>query len=168
MMGKAGTMTGASPATKARPCGVRVPTAAQRARRHRYEQAWIVLGVLWALVRVVIAKATVEKYGVNITVFAIIEIAVAWPHGLGAARVVAKLIDRDPHGAMPWGLLLAVSHIAPELYIAVVGSHMPLGVYISLAFIVFGLGALAVIGIVQKVRIGRAERAVAAAERTLP
>jgi hypothetical protein len=139
--------------------GVRVPTAAQRARRNRYEQIWIVLGVLWAVGRVVIAKATVEQYGVNITVFAIIEILVAWPHALGAARVVTKLIDRDPHGALAWGTLLAVTHSAPELYIAVDGSHMPVGVYVSLVVIVLGLGALAVVGIVQKVRVGRMERA---------
>jgi hypothetical protein len=140
--------------------GVRTPTAAQKARRSRYEQIWIVLGVVWAVGRVIIAKATVEQYGVNITVFAIIEILVAWPHALGAARVVTKLIDRDPHGALLWGSLLAVTHIAPELYIAVVGNHMPVGVYISLVVIVIGLGALAVVGIVQKVRIGRAERSV--------
>ena len=138
--------------------GVRVPSAAQKARRNRYEQIWIVLGVLWALGRVVVAKATVEQYGVNIAIFAVIEIVVAWPHALGAARVVTKLIDRDPHGALAWGSLLAVTHIAPELYIAVVGSHMPVGIYVSLVVIVLGLGALAVIGIVQKVRVGRAER----------
>lgn len=143
-----------------RKSGVRTPTAAQTARRNRYEQIWIVLGVLWAVGRVVIAKATVEQYGVNITVFAIIEILVAWPHALGAARVVTKLIDRDPHGAMGWGALLAVTHIAPELYIAVVGNHMPVGIYISLVLIVVGLGALAIVGIIQKVRVGRAERGI--------
>lgn len=153
-IGKAGAVAGSR-----KPIGVRIPSAAQKARRGRYEQIWIVLGVLWALGRVVIAKATVEKYGVNIAIFAVIEILVAWPHALGAARVVTKLIDRDPHGALAWGSLLAATHIAPELYIAVVGSHMPVGVYVSLALIVFGLGALAVVGIVQKVRIGRAERA---------
>ncbi len=146
-------------AAQLRKGGVRVASAAQKERRNRYEQIWIVLGVLWALGRVVVAKATVEKYGVNIAVFAVIEILVAWPHALGAARVITKLIDRDPHGALAWGSLLAATHIAPELYIAVVGSHMPVGVYVSLAVIVLGLGALAVIGVVQKVRIGRAQRA---------
>lgn len=144
--------------------GITVPSLAQLARRRIYERIWIVLGVLWAVGRVIVAKATVEKYGVNITVFAIIEIAAAWPHAVGAARVITNLIDRNPHGALPWGIMLAVSHIAPELYIAVVGSHMPIGVYVSLAMIVIGLGALAVVGILQKVRIGRAARAALSAE----
>ncbi len=138
--------------------GVLVPSARQIARRRVYERLWIVLGVVWAVGRVFVAKATVERYGVNITVFAVIEILVAWPHALGAARVVTKLVDRDPHGAFRWGTLLAVTHIAPELYIAVAGSHMPFGVYVSLALIVVGLGALAVVGIIQKVGIARAER----------
>lgn len=142
--------------------GAVVPTDRQVARRRVYERVWIVLGILWAIGRVIVAKATVEKYGVNITVFAVIEIVAAWPHAVGAARVITNLIDRNPSGALPWGIMLAVSHIAPELYIAVVGSHMPLGVYISLVVIVVGLGALAVVGIVQKVRIGRTERALAA------
>lgn len=142
--------------------GGTTPTAAQLVRRRLFERVWIVLGLVWAVGRVVVAKATVEKYGVNITVFAVIEILAAWPHALGAARVVTNLIDRDPHGALPWGLLLAVSHIGPELYIAVVGSHMPVGVYVSLAVIVLGLGALAVVGIAQKVRIGRAQRVLSA------
>ena len=138
--------------------GVLVPSAQQMARRRAYERLWIVLGVVWALGRVFVAKATVERYGVNITVFAVAEILVAWPHALGAARVVTKLVDRDPHGALCWGSLLAVTHIAPELYIAVAGSHMPFGVYVSLALIVVGLGALAVVGIIQKVGIARADR----------
>ena len=150
VIGKAGGVAGIR--------GVLTPSARQVARRRVYERIWIVLGVVWAIGRVVVAKATVEKYGVNITVFAVMEILVAWPHALGAARVVTNLVDRNPHGALPWGALLAVTHIAPELYIAVVGSRMPLGVYVSLVLIVFGLGALAVIGIVQKVRVGRAER----------
>jgi hypothetical protein len=119
------------------------------------ERVWILLGLAWAVFRVVVAKATVEKYGVNIAAFAVLEIAVAWPHALGSARVVTKLIDRNPNGALPWGLLLAVTHVAPELYIAVVGSHMPFGVYVSLGAVVVGLGALAVIGITQKVVAGR-------------
>ncbi len=138
--------------------GVLVPSARQIARRRAYERLWIVLGVVWAVGRVFVAKATVERYGVNITVFAFVEIVVAWPHALGAARVVTKLVDRDPQGAFRWGALLAVTHIAPELYIAVAGSHMPFGVYVSLALIVVGLGALAVVGIIQKVGIARAER----------
>lgn len=144
--------------------GVAFPSQSQIARRRIYERVWIVFGLFWAVGRVIVAKATVEKYGVNITIFAVIEIAAAWPHAVGAARVITNLIDRNPAGAMPWGVMLAVSHIAPELYIALVGSHMPLGVYISLAFIVVGLGALAIVGIIQKVRIGRAERALRAAE----
>ena len=135
-----------------------MPSAQQVARRRVYERLWIVLGVVWAVGRVFVAKATVERYGVNITVFAVIEILVAWPHALGASRVVTKLVDRDPHGAFWWGALLAVTHIAPELYIAVAGSHMPFGIYVSLALIVVGLGALAVVGIIQKVGIARAER----------
>ncbi len=142
--------------------GGTTPTAAQVTRRRLFERVWIVLGLVWALGRVVVAKATVEKYGVNITVFAVIEILAAWPHSLGAARVVTNLIDRNPHGALPWGLMLAVSHIGPELYIAVAGSHMPVGVYVSLAIIVLGLGALAIVGIVQKVRMGRVQRILAA------
>ena len=138
--------------------GTLTPSARQLARRRVYERLWIVLGVVWAVGRVFVAKATVERYGVNITVFAVIEILVAWPHALGAARVVTKLVDRDPHGAFCWGALLAVTHIAPELYIAVAGSRMPFGIYVSLALIVVGLGALAVVGIIQKVGIAQAGR----------
>lgn len=139
---------------------VRVPSAKQIARRRLAERVWIVLGFVWAIARVLVAKATVEEYGVNITVFALLEVVLAWPHSISAARVVMKLIDHDPVGALPWGVILAGTHIAPELYIAVAGSNMSTGVYVSLIVIVVGLGALAIVGIFQKVAAGRAQRDV--------
>jgi hypothetical protein len=128
------------------------------ARRKRVEHAWIVLGLVWALARVWVAKATVEQYGVNIFIFAVIELAVAWPHSLSTARIVANLVDRHPDAALRWAVVLAVTHIGPELYIALAGSHMPAGIYWSLLAIVLILGVVAGIGIYQKVRVGRAAR----------
>jgi hypothetical protein len=134
-----------------------VPSADQLARRRALERVWIILGFLWVIGRVIVAKATVEQYGVSITMFAALEVLVAWPHSLSAARLVTKLIDHDPTGALPWGALLAVTHIAPELYVAVAGTNMSPGVYVSLIVIVVGLGALAIVGIIQKVAVGRSQ-----------
>lgn len=139
--------------------GVLIPSAQRVARRRALERVWIVVGFGWAIARVIFAKATVEKYGVNITMFALIELMVAWPHSLSAARLVTKLIDRDPAAALPWGVILAGTHIAPELYVALAGSNMSTGVYVSLVVIVVGLGALAIVGIVQKVAAGGARPA---------
>ncbi len=135
-----------------------VPTPEQVARRRALERVFIALGFVWVIGRVLVARATVEKYGVNITVFAALEVLVAWPHSLSAARLVTKLIDHDPTGALPWGVVLAGTHIAPELYVALAGTNMSTGVYISLIVIVVGLGALAIVGIVQKVAVGRSQR----------
>ena len=141
-----------------RTCGVLVPTPEQVARRRALERIWIALGFVWVIGRVLVAQATVEKYGVNITVFAVLEVLVAWPHSLSAARLVTNLIDRDPTGALPWGVILAGTHIAPELYVGLAGTNMSTGVYVSLIVIVVGLGALAIVGIVQKVAVGRSQR----------
>ena len=150
-----------------RTCGVLVPTPEQAARRRALERVWIALGFVWVIGRVLVARVTVEKYGVNITVFAALEVLVAWPHSLSAARLVTKLIDHDPTGALPWGVILAGTHIAPELYVALAGTNMSTGVYISLIVIVVGLGALAIVGIVQKVAVGRSQRFSPATENEI-
>jgi hypothetical protein len=141
-------------------------TPKQVARRRLWERIWIGLGVAYAVFRIWLAHATVARYGVWIPGFAAIEIASAWPHGLATARVVTALIDRECRRAWNWGLVLGVSHIAPELYIALDARYLPGKIWASLAFFVFGFGALCLWGIVQKVQDGRAvRRADAAAAR---
>jgi hypothetical protein len=132
------------------------------ARRRLWERVWGVLGIAYAVFRIWLAQVTVHRYDVWIPGFAAIELLTAWPHGLATARVITALIDRDRVRAWRWGIVLAVTHVAPELYIALDATYLPRKIWASLAFFVFGFGALSLWGIVQKVRDGRRARAAAA------
>ncbi len=132
-------------------------------RRRLWERVWGLLGIAYAVFRIWLAQVTVHRYDVWIPGFAAIELLTAWPHGLATARVITALIDRDRAQAWRWGTVLAVTHVAPELYIALDATYLPGKIWASLAFFVFGFGALSLWGIVQKVRDGRRARAAVTA-----
>jgi hypothetical protein len=128
------------------------------ARRRNLERLWILVGVSYGIFRVIIANATVKKYGVNIWAFAVIEIGSSFPYSLGTARLVGALVDRKRQQALKWGVVSLVCYAAPEAFILITGHNMPREVYIVIGVILAVLGAIAVIGIVRKVRKSRRAR----------
>jgi hypothetical protein len=123
--------------------------------RKSLERLWVVLGVTYGVFRVIIANATVKKYGVNIWAFAVIEIGSSFPYSLGTARVVGALVDHNRQRAVKWGVTSLVCYAAPEAFILITGHDMPREVYLVIGAILVVLGAIAVYGIVRKVKKSR-------------
>jgi hypothetical protein len=126
-----------------------------RSRRQNLERLWIVLGLAYGVFRVIIANATVRKYGVNIWAFAVIEIGSSFPYSLGTARLVGSLVDHDRPRAVRWGVVSLVCYAAPEAFILLTGHDMPPEIYIVIGVILVVLGTIAAIGIVRKVKASR-------------
>ena len=124
-------------------------------RRRVLERLWIVGSVAYGGLRVFIADRTVKRYGVNIWAFAGVELVTSFIYGLSSARVVGALIDRRADRAVRWGVLTAVSFLAPETFILLTGRRMPTVVYIVIGALLATLGTVAAVSLRRKVRAGR-------------
>ena len=131
-------------------------------RRKKLERAWIATGLVYAGCRILIANATVKRYGVNIWAFAAIELGSSFPYSLGTARLVGSLVDRDQAKAFRWGALAAVCFLLPEAFIVITGNAMPVWMFATMFVIVATLGSVAAVGVMRKVSESRT------AQRTEP
>jgi hypothetical protein len=120
--------------------------------------SWVIGIVAFTLARLVVAKGTLEEYGLNLWVFGIIDLATAVPYALGVAKVVTSMVDRDFSGTARWAAVASASFLAPYLYIAWAGrtSSFPPAVYAALAVLVTVFGGNAVLSVRRKVRTARA------------
>lgn len=154
-------MTGSSAGTSE--SSLREP--ARSKLRQRLELSWVISIVLFTLARFFVARETLEKYGLNIWVFGVIDLLTAIPYAIGTARVVGSLVDRDLASAGTWAGIAALSFFAPYGYILWAGQDatFPTTVYVVLGVLIAIFGANATWSVVRKVRAARAEAHAAAA-----
>lgn len=135
------------------PIGTRPPSRL----RQILTVSWVITIVLFTIARVVVAKETLEVYGLNIWVFAFIDLITAVPYAIGVARVITSMIDRDFSASTRWALVAFVSFIAPYVYVAWAGrdASFPPAVWIALAVLVLVFGTNAIVNVRRKVAQGR-------------
>lgn len=119
-------------------------------RRRILQYAWLIAVAAWACLRIFAVNTWLSKYGVNSTVFAIVEVGSSVPYGIGSARCVTSLIDRRRRAATLWGLMGAVGFISPDLYMLTAGKSMPVLTYVIIIAVVATLGAISVVGLIRK------------------
>ena len=126
--------------------------------RRYVEISWVVTIVLFTLVRLLVARETLQSYGLNIWVFGVIDLVTAVPYAVGVAKVVEGLIDRRPGTTTGWAVVACVSFLAPYLYILWVGQDVefPKVVYVVLGILIAIFGGNAIRGILRKVKVARA------------
>jgi hypothetical protein len=151
--------------------------------REAKERLWFGFSLLYAVVRVLGASAFLEKYGLNIVVFAIIEIISSSLLAVASAGLVRSIVEtklvstilgesaeqfgvaRAPKkhhlpnfGPLRrWALAVVVCFAAPDVYAYVATDHLPpalLGV-IGIALLVSAVTSIVLI--TRKVRAARAE-----------
>src|ERR1700709_2284087 len=106
---------------RARRRGSWMTTTANRdrvARRRHREHLWIIGVVAYTIIRFLIAWETLNRYGLNIWIFGVIDVGTAVPYAVGTARLVTSIVDRRLQAAAGWLVIAAISFIAPYLYIA--------------------------------------------------
>jgi hypothetical protein len=132
--------------------------------RRMLTASWVVGIVLFTLARLVVADQWLAPRGLNIWVFAVIDLVTAVPYAVGVAQVATSLIDRRPRQASWWAVVAGISFIAPYLYVAWAGgqNEYPAVIWWVLGMLVVVFGANAVYGITRRVRGARAERLAAA------
>jgi hypothetical protein len=114
--------------------------------------------VVFTICRFFVAYGALDRYGVNIWLFGLIDIVTAVPYGVSTARVVGALVDRKYQAFTRWVVVACTTFLAPYLYLAWAGRDVgfPPVVYVVLATLVLCFGANAVLGVTKKVRTRRA------------
>lgn len=118
--------------------------------------SWVVTIVGFTLVRLVVARGTLERYGLNVWIFGVIDLATALPYAIGVAKVVTAMIDRQVSTAGRWAVVAGLSFLAPYGYVAWAGKdgEFPSSVYFVLLALIVLFAANAIRGVVRRVRLG--------------
>lgn len=126
-------------------------------RRRVIEVTWVLGVVAFTLVRLVVAKETLGRYGLNLWVFGFIDLVTAVPYAIGVARVVGALVDRNTRSAGWWVLVAAASFLAPYAYVMLAGrgASFPVEVYVILGLVMTVFALNAIWSTTRKVRLGR-------------
>lgn len=111
----------------------------------------------FTLVRLVVARETLGKYGLNIWLFGLIDLLTAVPYAVGVARVVGAMVDGKGRSAGMWFVVAVVSFAAPYGYVALagVGASFPPGVYVVLGVLMAIFALNAIWSVARKVRSRR-------------
>jgi hypothetical protein len=133
-------------------------TPEQLQRRHRLSVTWAVLVVGWSLLRAAVVWAGLSQYGVNPWAYLAIDLASAGVDAFTTPRFVLGLIDGRYSEAAKWGALSLFAFVIPDLYIFATTRELP-GMVVAVILVVISITlAVAVIGVVKKVRAGRTGR----------
>jgi hypothetical protein len=152
--------------------------------REAKERLWFGFSLLYAVVRVLGASAFLEKYGLNIVVFAIIEIVSSSLLAIASAGMVRSIVETKlvstilgesaeqfgvpkapkKHHFRPnfgplrrWALAVVVCFAAPDVYAYVATDHLPPALLAVIGIALLVSAVTSVVLITRKVRAARAQ-----------
>ena len=119
-------------------------------KRFYVQKAWFALVLGWALVRIVTAEVYFSQYGINIWIFATIEIISSPVLARSSSQLTIVLKNHRIPPSFLWGGLTLVSFAAPDVYLLTAGRGLPWVAY-GLIFLVMTIGgSVSVIKLQQK------------------
>lgn len=131
-------------------------------RRKHLSRTWAIIVVAWSLVRTVIVWAAVGDYGLNPWVYLSLDLAAATVDAFTTPRMVLSFIDDHFRQAVKWAVISLVVFIIPDVYIFMGTRKLPLQLIIILCLIIGLTLVVGVVGVVRRVRKGRAASLAAA------
>ncbi len=110
-----------------------------RRRRVLFERTWLGASLAYALLRIGVAQQFLVGYGLNIAVFATIELCSTPVYALGASQALQAMIDRRRSTAVRSLMLAIAGFVAPDAYVVIAARRIPKTLYLAvLAWIVLG------------------------------
>jgi hypothetical protein len=102
---------------------------------------WFGTSMLYALLRIALAEQFLVKYGLNIYVFAAIEILSTPIYAIGVTRMVRGLTESRRATAIRWLMVSILGVVAPDVCVVVAARRVPASLYLAvLAWV--GLGTI--------------------------
>ena len=117
------------------------------------QKVWFVLIIFWSLVRIATAELYFAKYGINIWIFAVIEIVSSPILARASSRMAVTLKYHEIRQSVLWGGLTMVSFSAPDVYLLTAGRGLPWIAYGVVLLLMTVAGTTSVIKLKQKVSL---------------
>lgn len=131
------------------------------ARRKVLVRTWAGIVIGWSLIRTLIVWAAVGDYGLNPWIYLVIDLASACVDAVTTPRMVLCFVDDQYRKAVRWALISLVAFIVPDLYIFIGTRELPTRIIVVVCAIISVTLAVGVIGVMRKVRAGRAAKMAA-------
>ena len=116
-------------------------------RRKLFSYAWLVAVMLWCVIRIGVVSVWLSQYGVNTSVFAVIEIVSSVIYGVASARTVLALVGKRRRNALLWGLASVVAYLVPDVYVFSAGQSLPLLSYVVIITLIVVLGSVGILDV---------------------
>lgn len=127
-------------------------------RRKRLSRTWAGIVVVWSLIRTVLVWAAVGDYGLNPWIYLALDLGAAIIDAVTTPRMVLSFIDDHYRQAFKWAVISLTVFIIPDLYIFLGTRTLPTRIIVALSLIIGLTLTVGVVGVVRKIRKGRAER----------
>lgn len=116
-------------------------------RRKLFSYAWLVAVMLWCAIRIGVVSVWLSQYGVNTSVFAVIEIVSSVIYGVASARTVLALVGKRRRNALLWGLASVVAYLVPDVYVFSAGRSLPLLSYVVIITLIVVIGSVGILDV---------------------
>ena len=116
-------------------------------RRKFFSYAWLAAVMLWCAIRIGVVSVWLSQYGVNTSVFAVIEIVSSVIYGVASARTVLALVGKRRRNALLWGLASVVAYLVPDVYVFSAGQSLPLLSYVVIITLIVVLGSVGILDV---------------------
>ena len=114
-------------------------------RQKLFSYIWLLVVMLWCVIRIGAVSVWLSRYGVNTFIFAAIEIVSSLIYGVASARTVLALVNKHRRNALSWGIASAVSYLAPDVYVFSAGQSLPLMSYVVIITLIVVLGSAGIV-----------------------
>lgn len=118
-----------------------------KSRSPLWARVWIGASIAYGCLRITLVWRYLDQFGVNIWVFAGIELLASAMYGLSSARAVRALRNRWWIDVRKWGLVTLVSYGAPDVYVFASARALPMNYLQVLLGVVLVMAVLTSIGI---------------------
>lgn len=116
-------------------------------RKKLFSYAWLVAVMLWCAIRIGVVSVWLSQYGVNTSVFAVIEIVSSVIYGVASARTVLALVGKRRRNALLWGLASVVAYLVPDVYVFSAGQSLPLLSYVVIITLIVVIGSVGILDV---------------------
>ena len=112
-----------------------------KSRQMTLSATWVVLVLLWSVVRICAVSVWLSDYGISTKIFAVIEISSSFIYGTSSAKAVLQHINKQRRSVFFWGFVAFFSYITPDAYVLINGRSMPTVFYVVIVLLVVLFGA---------------------------
>ena len=115
---------------------------------------WIGATVVWALVRIALAKHYLESFGLHVVRFSLIEVASTALFAYSSARLLTAIWDRRGTSEIEWAIPTVVGLVLPDVFVFATTRHVPHRTFKGLVLFVALSAILGVVAFLRELRHG--------------